>query len=107
MSKEEIVNSKNSFEEALQKDREQSKMFYEQLYDEAVRGFIKGDKVLSEDDTIQILSHYGNQELFHIMAEVVKHAVMNTDFTDLTSAKDHNTIDALKKVDQLLELERY
>lgn len=107
MSKEEIVNSKNGLKEALQKDREQSKMLYEQVYEEAVRKFIKGDRVLSEDDIIQILGHYGNQELVHIMAEVVKHAVMSTDFSDLTSASDHNAIDTIKNIDQLLEPEQY
>lgn len=107
MSKEEIVNSKNSFKEALQKDTDQNKIMYEQVYEETVREFIKGHKVLSEDDTIQILGHYGNQELVHIMAEVVKHAVMNTDFTDLASTRDHNAIDTLKNIDQLLEPEQY
>lgn len=107
MSKEEIVNSKNGFEEALQKDRDQNKIMYEQVYEETVRKFIKGHRVLSEDDTIQILGHYGNQELLHIIAETVKHAVSGTDSTDLTIARDHNAIATLKIIDQLLELEQY
>ena len=107
MSKEEFANSKNGLKEALERDREQYKMLYAQVYKETIREFIKGHEVLSEDDTIQILSHYGNQQLLHIIAEAVKHAVSATDSTDLIFARDRNAIATLKLIDQLFELEQY